>query len=191
MEISQFVRRGFAPVLPFLLVPLLALAAESPSGGSPGNDIPIEPPIDRDRGTGTSSLGGRSDPAGIFVDGIVHDSAAHPLEGVVVRLFAAGARVAETATSADGTFRLAANPMFGTKRAIDLWFSSPDATRWVDEAIVLSSGAVDQDEILVTPCTPVVNLLGGAATVEMTMRSSEEKREAIAKSRCLETGEGD
>jgi hypothetical protein len=189
-------RRGALAALATLLATLFAAlpplhAAESPSsGGASGEPIQIQPNLQRDAGTGNTNLGARGEPIGVFVQGSVQDGNGRPLSGARIQLFDSGALIARATTSPEGTFEISAPSAAASGESVDLWVLSPDPSRWVDERIVVVSGDSKVKRPLVPACTPVINLLGGSADVEVRMASLAEKQSAISKSRCLEERAG-
>ncbi len=166
----------------------IARGAEPPSGGGSSGELPTDTSPGHERNLGTSPFGGRGDPQGVILDGVVRDSSGRPMAGLPVRLYGSGTLAASATTDESGAFRITGNPLFGAQRTVDLWFISADPSRWTDAQVILSASRVDRERGLLSPCAPVVSLLGNAATVEVTMWSPEERKAEIAKSRCLEEG---
>jgi hypothetical protein len=165
----------------------LAQAAETSGGGSGGSDpTPLDPPTDRDRNTGSANLSGRSEPAGVFVQGHVTDSAGRALEAIKVKLFSGGFLISATQTDAEGRFKISSTPVAAQDRPLDLWFASPDS-RWVDASVALAANSESNPSSIRPACTPVIPLLGGAATLEIKMLTFEERREEVSRLRCLES----
>ncbi len=168
-----------------------AVAAEAPSsGGAAGDGVQVEPNLHRDAGTGDTNLGVRGEPIGIVIKGKVQDSSGKALSGARVQLFDGGILVARGTTSSDGEFEISGAPSATEGSSVDLWILSPDATRWVDERIAVVDKTTSKPRPLIASCTPTVTLLGGSASVEVTMSSLDERRMETAKSRCLETPAG-
>jgi hypothetical protein len=181
-------KRLFLPAfLVFLGLEAPSLWAAEPSVGGGGSDPnPLDPPsFERDRNSGTTNFSDTGQPEGLFVQGRITDSSGKALEGIKVKLFSSGLLVSTVQSDAEGKFKISGSPEVSLDRPVDLWFASPDS-RWVDSAVLLSTGAESANELR-PACTPVIPLLGGSATVEMKMLTFEERRQEISRLRCLET----
>lgn len=182
-------RTAFALALASLLVPSVAPAApgDAPPGGgsSGGSGVPELRRIERGAPGQTVSperLPGDS----IRLEGRVVDGSGSPVAKVAVKLFADGALVGSTTTSPDGLFVLAANPMQSGKGSAVMWFQSPDPEIYLDASVVLWAADSARQHGLFPPCTQFVQSTQGIATVEVTMRSLDERKTAVVASKCLE-----
>jgi hypothetical protein len=133
--------------------------------------------------------------ADVVLRGAVRDASGTALRDVRVQVFEAGQLVGRTTTTSDGTFTLTVGaapvrPSSNHDRSLDLWVLSPDASRWIDERLLVVFDDAKREDPLIPRCTPIVTLLGGAASVDVMMKSPEERRTEIAKSRCLEARAG-
>ena len=178
----------FAASILLLVLGAPALRAAEPSGGGGGSSDPTPfnpPPIERDRNSGTTNFSDTGLTTGLVVQGRVFDSSGKSIEGIKVKLFSAGLLVSTALTDGEGKFKITGGPDFSEGSA-DLWFASPDS-RWVDSAVLLTSGPTSASDPLRPACTPVIPLLGGSASIELKMLTFDERRVEISRSRCLES----
>ena len=114
------------------------------------------------------------------------DSGGKPVPGVTIKAFANGVLAASARTDGDGRFTLAAHPMREEKGSAVIWFQSPDAQLYVDTSIVVWAGKTALEHHLFPECTQFLKTIGGAANVEVTMRSVAERGVAVMESKCFE-----
>jgi hypothetical protein len=175
-------RVSFAAALA-LVVATGAQAAE-PGGTGPGSTLPqpldVSPTRDPGRTAHSAAL------PGIDISGRVVDAAGRPFGDVRVKLFADGLLVEHARTASDGTFLLQGNPPRDEGTSVDLWFESPDAEKWLDVHAIVRQANVPGE--LSADCTPRVNLMQDAGTIEVTMRTAEQQQEFLKSSQCLQGG---
>ena len=175
--------------LPAPWAPAVRAADSGPAGGGGGSSS-APPPIaenrriQRDVG-GDQLLGRRGDRPAVAIAGKVVNGSGTPLRNVVVKLFSAGILVSSAKTTPDGTFTIEGNPMEDVNATTILWVESPNPETLLDGSIVLQAGQVATERGLFSPCCEVVKTMGGAAGVEVTLLTQEERRKAIAKRECF------
>lgn len=124
----------------------------------------------------------------VDVEGRVVDASGRPLGGVLVKAFADGLISGSATSDTDGSFRLAATLVETSgKGSAVLWFDSP-RDEHLDALVVLWTGDAAKAAGVFPPCTQILPVHGGRTIgkVEVTMRTADERRKAVAASECLE-----
>lgn len=123
-------------------------------------------------------------PDAVTIAGRVIDTAGKPVAGVVVKLFVDGVTAKAVQVDTDGTFSIAANPMQRRTGSAVLWFQSPDPEKLVDAEVVLWQSDAAREQHLFSRCAQSIE--GKVpGTLEVTLRSADELKAAVAAAKCL------
>lgn len=166
-----------------------AAAAGGGPGSSSGGEVgtgPIPDPRRLQDSSGDVAPAQRGPLPTVQLEGRVVDSGGAPLGGIVVKVFANGVMASSAKTDPDGTFLIASYPMREPKGSAVIWFQCPDPDRYLDASVVLWAGKVAQEQRLFPDCTEFLRTVGGNATIEVTMRSVDERKMALIESQCFE-----
>ena len=122
------------------------------------------------------------------VQGIVVDKGGAPISGVRVKMFSNGMIVEDKPTTADGRFVISASPSGGKDATTTIWFQSPDTSKYLDVGYLVSASEAAVERELFPYCTERISLQKDRATIEVTLLSEDERKEALATSECLQGG---
>lgn len=170
--------------LGLLLAALAGGALPGTSLAASGSTGTGSAPIQTNENPGQAIVPQRAIPQTVEIAGIIQNSAGDRLPGIRVKLFSNGVSVESATSGPDGTFSLTANPMAGAQQTTDLWIESPDPEIYLDENVVLMASSAARH--LFPECTSTVDLQRNATNIIVTLFSSDEKKDAVRESKCLE-----